>query len=184
MKLVATMAEMRAGINDPRLGELCRHWQETYEQASYVDYENLNFEAIPHTLPLLFLIDVPTIFELTPERIRYRFVGMEVARSLGIDATGMTIAEVITQDAAQDFTLAIKGLLKKTCILHSIHTNNVPNVTEIRTERLVLPMSERSGRITGFSIAYSRLQRSPHNRLHEKSTAQTVWPEIVRKLLL
>lgn len=177
------MSELSASIRDPRIASVFRLWQECRSRR-FVRPGDLDINSIPGSLPLLYVIDVPPLKQLTPERIRYQYVGQEVARSLGIDATGMTIAEVLARPAAASFTSAIGGLLRDPCILHSVHVNHLPNVAEVRTERLILPVSESSDVVEGFCVAFSKLERSPLNRLHEKSDAQEVWPETLHKLRL
>ena len=183
MQITTNLDELSNGIHDPRILALLRHWQNV-RSGRFASIAELDLTAIPATLPLLYVILVPPRRQLRPEQIQYRFVGEEVAKSLGIYATGMTVAEVLTRDAAENFTAAIGGFLKDPCILHSVHVNHLPNVTEIRTERLILPMSGTDGSLDAFAVAFSTLERSPLNRLHEKSENQNVWVETLRKFRL
>jgi hypothetical protein len=183
MQITTHMSELSAGIRDPRISNVLRLWQEC-QKSRFVRPGDLDLNAIPSSLPLLYVIGVPPLKQLTPDRIRYQFVGQDVARSLGIDATGMTVAEVLTRPSAASFTSAIGGLLRDPCVLHSIHVDHLPNITEMRTERLILPISDSKEVVEGFCVAFSKMERSPLNRLHEKSDAQEAWTETLRKLRL
>jgi hypothetical protein len=183
MQITSNMDELSSGIRDPRISAVFRVWQES-RQSRFVHLADMPWDTIPNALPLIYLIEVPPRKKLKASSIRYIFVGEIVAKSLGIDATGMTIAEVLARPAAESFRLAIDGLLRDPCILHSLHVNHLPNVTEVRTERLVLPISDNDNGIEAFCVAFSTLERSPLNRLHEKSDAREAWPETLRKLRL
>ncbi len=183
MEIVSNTDTIATGLRDPRITVLFELWLEN-KQARFVRREALTLQRISSTLPLLYVIDVPSLRELKADRIRYRFVGVDVASSLGINATGMSVGEVLTRSAADSFTSAISGLMKDPCILHSVHINHLPNVSEIRTERLMLPISERGDEINGFCVAFSKLERSPLNLMHEKIDEHVAWPETLRKFRL
>ena len=94
MEIVSNTDTIATGLRDPRITALFELWLEN-KQARFVRREALTLQRISSTLPLLYVIEVPSLRELKADRIRYRFVGVDVASSLGINPTGMSVGEVL-----------------------------------------------------------------------------------------
>ena len=75
-------------ISNPNLVALYEFWRESSDADSFPSQRDLNLSDIPKLLPNCWFLDV-----LPDRKFRYRFMGTDIDRHLGVSVTGKMVHE-------------------------------------------------------------------------------------------
>lgn len=105
-----TATEFLAELKDPEIDQMYRFWSASRGSHAFPAQRDMDLPSVPNLLPKFFILD------RVGDTFRYRFMGTEIDRHIGMSLTGKLFTDVRTGPQTAQITKFFHDVLDDGCM--------------------------------------------------------------------